>query len=191
MLALLVILILMSVVGDLPATNDHWAFQDVNGQIHEPFKEKRTKAVVVIFVTIDCPISNYYQPLLSRMTQEYLAKGVQFVLCYSAHDTAVEEVQKHAKDFKIEACVILDSEQQLAKLLKAEVTPEAFILDRNRQCVYRGRINDLYADFGKRRRIPRTHDLKDALDALLSGKKIARPKTKAIGCYIFYTKTTR
>ena len=87
---------------------------------------------------------------------------------------------KHAKEFKTKAPVVLDSDQKIAKRVDARVTPEAFVINRKGKTVYRGRINDLYEDFGKRRRTPSKHDLKDALDALLAGKKIETPNDHSL-----------
>ena len=50
--------------------------------------------------------------------------------------------------------------------------------------LYRGRIDDLYADLGKKRRQARTRDLRAALDAVLSGRAVKNPTTTAVGCYI-------
>jgi hypothetical protein len=66
----------------------------------------------------------------------------------------------------------------------ATVTPEAAVFDGNWNIVYRGRINDQFEDFGKSREKPTTHDLRDAIEATLTGRKIAEPNTKAVGCYI-------
>ena len=84
------------------------------------------------------------------------------------------------------APAVLDHNQQVAQSLRAKVTPEAFVIDRQGKTHYQGRIDDLYADFGKRRRTPKIHDLKNALQALVAGKKIEQPMTNAIGCYISY-----
>jgi hypothetical protein len=64
------------------------------------------------------------------------------------------------------------------------VTPEAVVFDRAWNITYRGRINDLYADFGKSRATPSKHDLQEAIEATLVGRPVAEPTTKAIGCYI-------
>ena len=42
----------------------------------------------------------------------------------------------------------------------------------------------LSPDYGKRRRIVTEHDLRDALDAVLAGKPVAKSRTRAIGCFI-------
>jgi hypothetical protein len=64
------------------------------------------------------------------------------------------------------------------------VSPEAALLTPSGEIVYRGRIDDRVADFGKRRVQPTRRDLRLALDAFLKGKPIPARRTKAIGCYI-------
>ncbi|MEC7776571.1 MAG: hypothetical protein VYC32_10785, partial [Planctomycetota bacterium] len=61
--------------------------------------------------------------------------------------------------------------------------PEAFVIGKP-GILYRGRIDDLYADLGQKRRQARNRDLRDALDAVLSGKAVKNPTTRAVGCYI-------
>lgn len=67
---------------------------------------------------------------------------------------------------------------------KATVTPEAVVVDRNGEIRYRGRIDNFYADLGKPRQQITQHDLADALNAVLAGKPVLHPETKALGCYI-------
>ena len=68
------------------------------------------------------------------------------------------------------------------------MTPEAHVYLRDGTCVYRGRIDDTYTTYGKRRPSPTTHDLRDALSAIISGSKVTNPVTKAIGCQILIEK---
>jgi hypothetical protein len=49
---------------------------------------------------------------------------------------------------------------------------------------YRGRIDNYYADLTKPRAQVTEHDWRDALDAVLSGKPVAKPEVPAVGCYI-------
>lgn len=165
-----------------------WRFWDVKAKLHEPFAKQDTKAIVLVFITTDCPIANYYQPTLRRMTAEFADSGVQFFLLHSDRDTKQKDAVEHAKDFEIKAPVVLDANQKIARRVAARVTPEAFLVDRDGKIRYRGRIDDLYADYGKRRRTPQSHDLKNAIESFLAGEKIEKPKTKAVGCYIPYPK---
>ena len=61
------------------------------------------------------------------------------------------------------------------------------MFDAKGRLVYRGRIDNLYADFGKKRFKPTKRDLRDTLDALLAGKRLAKRTTEAVGCYIDFS----
>jgi hypothetical protein len=50
--------------------------------------------------------------------------------------------------------------------------------------VYRGRIDDSFAVLGQPRRPVKDADLRNALEAVVTGKPIEKPETKAVGCYI-------
>jgi hypothetical protein len=67
---------------------------------------------------------------------------------------------------------------------KASITPQAFVIDRSGEIRYRGRIDNLYAALGKTRQQVTSHDLRDALDAVLVGGKVPHPETEALGCFI-------
>jgi hypothetical protein len=62
------------------------------------------------------------------------------------------------------------------------MAPEVAILDPDGKVAYRGRIDDWYVDYGKRRGEPTRRDLRDALDAILRGAPVPNPTTKVIGC---------
>lgn len=168
--------------------SDAWILKDLHSKQHAPFAAKQTKAIVLVFVATDCPIANYYQPTLAKLTTDYMEQHVPFFLLHADPDAKSDAMIKHAKEFKTKAPVVWDRDQTFAKRVDARKTPEAFLIDRKGKTLYRGRINDLYADYGKRRKAARTHDLKDALDAFLSGQAIKNAATQAIGCHIPYPK---
>ena len=64
------------------------------------------------------------------------------------------------------------------------VTPEAVVLAPGGQGLYRGRIDDKYVSLGQPRFHINRHDLRDALDAVVQGRPVPTPNTRAIGCFI-------
>lgn len=161
-------------------------FFDLDAKLQEPFADDTTKAVVLVFIATDCPIANYYQPTLARLAEDYVDDGIRFFLVHADQELKKEVAVKHAEEFNINSPIILDSDLKLARLVKAKVTPEAHVIDRTGKARYRGRIDNLYADFGKRRREPTVHDLKDAIECVVRGTVIKPARTKAVGCYIPY-----
>ena len=160
---------------------------DVKGNQHAPFKSDKTKAVVFVFMLRDCPVSNVYAPELTRIHKEYSAKGVALYLVHPDRDTDAKSAIAHAKEYKLIAPVVLDHDHQLTRLAEAEVTPEAAVFDAKGRLVYRGRIDNLYAGFGKKRFKPTKRDLRDTLDAMLAGERLAKRTTEAVGCYIDFS----
>jgi len=159
-------------------------FVDVLGDKYHLPKPDDCKAVVLLFVGYDCPISNGYAPEVVRICKEYMPKKVAFCVVYADADISRDEARKHAKEYGYCCPAILDPEMKLARQVGATVKPEAAVLSPQGELLYRGRINDLHTDFGKKRPQPTTHDLRDTLDAVLAGKPVPAARTKAIGCYI-------
>ena len=162
------------------------AFTDIQGRPHAILNPPAKGISVVVFITTDCPVANSYQPTLSRLSKQFGDLGVSFFLVHPSNRVSTEAASKHANEFNIQLPIILDPEQIIARRLNAKVTPEAFVIDEDGKTVYRGRIDDLYAGFGKKRREPTRHDLRDAISQSLAGQPIASPRTDAIGCIITY-----
>tara|TARA_B100000686_G_scaffold39423_2_gene40813 strand:- start:296 stop:901 length:606 start_codon:yes stop_codon:yes gene_type:complete len=169
-----------------PAANE-LAFADVRGKQHTPFSSGKAKAVVFVFLLRDCPVSNVYAPELTRIHKAYAKKGVALYLVHPDRDTDAKTARAHASEYKLSAPVVLDHDHKLTRLAKASVTPEAAVFDAKARLLYHGRIDNLYADFGKKRFKPTQHDLRDTLDALLAGKRLAKRTTEAVGCYIDFS----
>jgi hypothetical protein len=168
-----------------PAKPPELAIKDLAGKTHTPWSDKKTKAVVVVFISTDCPIANFYQPSLRRLAREFGAKGVSFFQVHPDPEVALKDAGQHVRDFEITVPVAIDHGQKLTKQLKAKTTPEVFVLTPDGKTAYRGRIDDTYTTFGKRRPAPTKHDLKEALNAVLAGKKVPVPVTDSVGCRIF------
>jgi peroxiredoxin len=139
------------------------------------------KAVVVVFLSFDCPVSTSYCTPLTEMAKGYADKGVAFVGVV-AGDEPLDSLAKRAAEYKLGFPIYADPKLAAADALKATTVPEAFVLDHNFILRYRGRIDDGYSARLKRNNAVTAHDLRDALDALLAGKDVPTPVTKPIGC---------
>ena len=141
------------------------------------------RAVVVVFLGTECPVSNAYVPILAALHRLYSPKGVVFVGINSNQQDDAAAVAKHAKEYALPFPVLKDGGATVADRLRAERVPEAFVLDGNRTVRYRGRIDD---QFGKGIKRPKAghNELRDAIDAVLSAKTVAHAVTEVAGCPI-------
>jgi hypothetical protein len=175
----------------LPRANDSASLsRDLEGRPLNPFQPAGA-AGVLFFVATDCPISNSYAPEIQQICQEYGRRGVGCSLIYEDLDTGPQaarlddDVRRHLREYRYATVAAsVDRTRAIAKRAKASVTPEAVVIDRDGRIRYRGRIDNFYAAPGKPRQQVTEHDLRDALDAVLAGRPVPRPETKALGCYI-------
>jgi hypothetical protein len=136
-----------------------------------------------IFVLKDCPIANHYAPELKRIIQKNSPKGIQFMMIVEDADATPQQVFMYAKSFGYTIPMRLDENHHTAKQLGVTISPTA-VVSRDSKVFYRGRIDDTYPSVGKRH-VASTHELRDALDALLAGKRVKRPVTQPVGCRLY------
>jgi peroxiredoxin len=158
--------------------------KDVTGTFRSLGEYKSKKAIVVVFVGTECPISNLQVVTLVEMHQKYSPKGVQFLAVNSNDHDTYDEVVQHAKERKVPFPVLKDADQSVAEALGARRTPEAFLLDSDLVIRYHGRVDDQYG-YTYRRAAPTKTELKDAIDEVLAGKPVTVPEVKKFdGCII-------
>jgi len=158
--------------------------RDTAGAIHSPAEWRSQKAILLFFVTTDCPVANSYVPEMNRIRDAYAARGVLIYAVEAETTTPEGEVARYAKDYRYGFPLLLDPRQVLVNLSGATVTPEAVVLSPEGKVLYHGRIDNRVEDFGKQRPQATEYDVRDALDAVLAGRPVARPATKSIGCAI-------
>ena len=156
---------------------------DLDGRRVDPLQAAPSvKAIVFVFASIECPMSNRYSPEVRRLYETFAPKGVLFWLVYPNPGDTPDSIRDHRKAFGYPMAALRDPRQEFVRLANVTVTPEASVFDRGGRIIYRGRIDDRYVDFGVDRQAPSSHDLEDALAATLAGKTVPHPTTRAIGC---------
>jgi peroxiredoxin len=162
----------------------HFALRDTGNVVHSPEEWNGKKAVVVFFTTTDCPLSNNDVPEMNRTAKDYEGRGVAFYAVQADTTIAAADVVQHARDYQFSFPVLFDPHQTLAKMTGATTIPSAAVLRPDGTLLYLGRIDNLVEDFNIRRQVPTRFDLREALDAVLEGKPVINPRTKAFGCAI-------
>ncbi len=156
---------------------------DLTGKPVDPFAS-HARAQVLLFVRTDCPIGNRYAPELQRIAREFQAENVKFWIVYPDATETAASIEKHIKDYNFPGTPLRDPDHELVKRAHVTIAPEAAVFDAAGNLKYHGRIDDRYVNVGTARREAQTHDLEDAISAVLAGKPVAHPQTRAVGCWL-------
>ena len=140
----------------------------------------KSKAVAVVFIATKCPVSNAYNTRMAALGKEYAAKGVLLVGVNSNKTEPAAEVKEHAEKHGFTFPVLKDDGNKIADAYGAAKTPEVYVLSPKGDLLYHGRIDESQDDA----RNVRSPDLRNALEAVLSGKPVPTAETKAFGCTI-------
>lgn len=160
---------------NLPATDGgSYGPADLTGQ-----------ALVIMFWCNHCPYVIPNQDRVIAMQSEYQAQGVRFAaICANNADThpadSFENMQARATEKGYNFPYLHDESQMVARAFGAQRTPEVFLFDTNGVLRYHGRIDDNHEDAGK----ARSHDLRNAINAVLAGNSPDPAETGAYGCSI-------
>jgi peroxiredoxin len=141
---------------------------------------KSHKAVVVMFISTQCPYSNAYNDRMRDMASAYASKGVLFVGINSNKNEDAATASSHAKAHGHTFPIMKDPGNKVADLYDAQHTPTVYVVDPQGKVRYEGRIDENYEDPAS----VTSPDLKNALDSLLAGNPVAKTVTKAFGCSI-------
>ncbi|MGC1451107.1 MAG: thioredoxin-like domain-containing protein [Candidatus Sulfotelmatobacter sp.] len=156
---------------------------DLDGHAVNPLLADSNKVVVLVFLRRDCPVSSRYAPVIQQISQQY-ADRATFWLVYPDKSESPQAIRKYLQDYGYHLPAVRDPEHALVKMGRAQITPEVAVFDRSRRLVYDGRIDDWYLDLSRARPAPTTHELEDALRAVLAGKAVAKSEVRGVGCYI-------
>lgn len=178
--AMVVVLVLTLVFPGIAAAQ---TVVDLRGSAAEELAKARGKALVLVFVRTDCPVSNRYAPLIQQMSRQF-GKDASFRLVFPDKSESPEKIRNFLLEYKYELSAIRDVDHALVKATQAKVTPEAAVFDAHGTLVYHGRIDNLYEHIGQARRAATTHELADAIKAARLGKNPAVPAADGVGCFI-------
>ena len=171
--------------GEVPAppaigaTIEDFTLPDADNKDHSLKSLAGKNGTVLLFIAVQCPVSNAYNERMEKLAQEYKAKGVNVIGINSNVAEDANAVKEHAGTNKLTFTILKDSGNKIADKLGASVTPEAYFLDASNKLVYHGRI-----DNSRNAAQIETSDLRNALDAALAGKAVEKTEAKAFGCSI-------
>lgn len=139
---------------------------------------------IIYFLSPECPLCINYVLAMREIEKEFAADSIVFYGVHSKEWFEPNEVEEYQLKYGLKFSMLLDDGNQLARTLGATVTPEVFVLNRNSELQYSGKIDNWVNDLGKKKLEVSEHYLKNALLAWQDGKTIETKSTEPVGCLI-------
>jgi peroxiredoxin len=176
---------------EIGAAAPDFALPGVDGKTRRLADFAAAKVLVVVFTCNHCPTAQAYEDRLVRLHADYQDRGVALVaispndpkavrldeLGYTDLSDSLEEMKLRAKDKALEFPYLYDGEkQEVSAAYGVLATPHVFIFDAGRRLRYVGRVDDSEVGTVK------SHDARNAIEALLAGRPVPVEKTRVFGC---------
>jgi peroxiredoxin len=132
-----------------------------------------------------CPYVLGYLDRLKRLAEDFAPRGVQFAMVNSNDavtypDDDFASMKNFSAIEELPFPYLYDEDQSIAQAYMAVRTPEILVFDAERTLRYHGRIDDS----AKEPQNVTATELRNALEALVSGGSVAEAETYAVGCTI-------
>ena len=158
----------------------------VSGQIYslDSFTDKT--ALLVIFMCRHCPYVVHVEQGIAKIGQDYRDTRLGMIGISSNDpaqypDDAPPRLKEMAERVGFTFPFCFDETQEIAKAYRAASTPDFYLFDRERRLAYHGQLDDSRPGSSK----PVTgHDLRAAIDAVLTEKLVDSNQKASMGCSI-------
>ena len=145
--------------------------------------------VLLMVLCAHCPFVKHVEKQLSQIDQDYGSKVQIFAIASNSLLThpqdGPEQLAQQALKNGWKFPYLLDTDQSLVKALKAACTPDFFLFspfkDGQQKLNYRGQLDSSRPGNNIQ---PNGVDLRQAMDALLSGQEVEPVQNPSIGCNI-------
>ncbi len=139
---------------------------------------------VIFFLSPECPLCSNYSRSMKLLAERFERDSVGFYGIFSGAWVTKDEILGYRARSGVGFPMFQDIELRLAKALRATITPEVFVLNREGEVLYSGAIDNWMNELGRKKLEVTEHYLHDALLAGLKGERPAVAHTRAVGCLI-------
>ena len=158
----------------------------VDGKKHSSADLASKEFVVVVFTCNTCPTAEDYEDRIIALTKKVTADGKGVVVAINSNkvaDDLLPKMEERAKAKKFNFPYLHDETQGVAKAFGATVTPEFFVLNKERKVVYMGALDDSTDPAKVQEKYVET-----AIAATLAGKAPETTETVARGCLVRFAR---
>jgi peroxiredoxin len=163
-----------------------FALADTSGRLVRLADFASAPVLVVMFLCNHCPYVRHLRDALAQLGRELPPMGAAVVGICSNDAVAYpadspERMAIEARDAGWTFPYLHDATQDVARAYRATCTPDFFVYDTKRRLAYRGQFDDSRPGNGR----PVTgHDVRAAVQALLSNQPVPQRQVPSIGCNI-------
>ncbi len=144
-----------------------------------------SKPTLIMFICNHCPYVIHYHDEIKRLALDYLDR-LNFV-AISSNDIenypqdSPDKMKELWHELGLDFPYLYDESQEIAKLYKAECTPEFYLFNLSNKLVYRGRLDESSPGSESK---PTGEDLRNAMENLLNNNEISEEQYPSMGCNI-------
>lgn len=154
-----------------------FTLQGVHGRT-VTFQAMGGRPMVVVFFSTRCPMSNAFNYRRNKLFHDFIDR-VTFVAIDANSNESLEEIRNYSRDVEFDFPVYRDRNNVVADRFGAQVTTDTFVIDSTGVMRYHGYLEDSPNPTRAKKQ-----GLRLAIEAVLDGKPVAVPETKALGCAI-------
>jgi len=180
---------------EIGAKAPDFALFGVDDRTHRLSEYDQARVLVVVFTCNHCPTAQAYEARIAKLAADYKDKGVALVaispndpravrldeLGYTDVSDSFADMKIRAKDRDFKFPYLYDGDKQgVSRAYGPVTTPHVFVFDAERKLRYVGRVDDNERDPNA----IKSHDARNAIEALLAGKPVPVETTKTFGCSI-------
>lgn len=155
-------------------------------QMHALSDYTGRKALVIIFMCNHCPYVLAVIERLVRLSETFNDDIVQFIAINpnganpDYEDDSFEKMKDFAMEHDMDFPYLIDETQEVARAYQAQCTPDIYVFNENTELAYHGRIDDSWKDASA----ATSHELKDAIEALVHDSVPSADQKPTMGCSI-------
>lgn len=154
------------------------------GQVFDFKSLKQNKASIIVFFDPECPICQKYTKNLTEMDKKYSKEGIELYVIYPFKILEAKSLSEFREEYKFDLPIIYDPKRKLLKKLKANFSPEVFLLDNKRKTLYHGAIDNWFYGLGRNRTVPTEFYLLDAINAFKNNQTVKVKYVEPVGCML-------
>jgi cytochrome oxidase Cu insertion factor (SCO1/SenC/PrrC family) len=152
---------------------------DVNGK-RLKLSDWKGQLPLLFFADLSCPCVQAYNGRMKALQEKYEAQGLRIAYIFPAPEDGVDAIRQLAKTQSYPWPSVRDADQKLMRRFNVQCTTETFLLDREGRLRYHGRVDESIFEPEK----AKSHDLENAINALLQNKDVPVTETAAYACTI-------